>query len=208
MITKISNEVIAELAASSSYKERFIAEYILLKQKHEKLKAFNTKIEAAELTKGMDNGVDEPLHDCPASLLRGQQKVMGEYLHILEVRAVIEGIDLKKAIEDLARESICRASENCSGEEAKCCCQSEKTPPCEEGISETSESLPDGVMGLERTIAMLESAIHCETSGEDCKEAACPMYGARLDGTKCCLWGEPESYKSSLYHLKKYAGLE
>lgn len=208
MITKISNEVIAELARSSSYKERMIAEYVQLKQRWEKLKAFNTKIEAAELTKGMDNGVDEPLHDCPASLLRGQQKVMGEYLHILEVRAVIEGIDLKETVEALARESICRASEIGPGEKSKPCCKSEKTPPCEEGISETSESLPDGVMGLERTIAMLESAIHCETSGEDCKEAACPMYGVRLDGTKCCLWGEPESYKSSLYHLKKYAGLE
>lgn len=210
MITKISNEVIAELAASSSYKERFIAEYILLKQKYEKLRVFNTKIEAAgEMAfRASSNTVPMPKHDCPEELLRRQQHVMGEYLHILEVRAVIEGIDLKETVEALARESICRASENCSGEEAKCCCQSEKTPPCEEEIRETSESLPDGVMGLERTIAMLESAIHCETSGEDCKEAACPMYGARLDGTKCCLWGEPESYKSSLYHLKKYAGLE
>ena len=79
MITKIRNDVIAEFAASSSYKERFIAEYVQLKQRYEKLKAFNNRIKAAELTKGMDGGVDEPLHDCPAELLRGQQGVMGEY---------------------------------------------------------------------------------------------------------------------------------
>jgi hypothetical protein len=35
-----------------------------------------------------------PVHDCPDHLLREQQAAMGEYLHILEVRAVIEGIEL------------------------------------------------------------------------------------------------------------------
>ena len=203
MITKISNDVIAELAASSSYKERFIAEYILLKQKHEKLKVFNTKIEAAELTKGMDNGVDEPLHDCPASLLRGQQKVMGEYLHILEVRAVIEGIDLQKAIEDIARESIRRASENCCGEEAKCCCQSENTPPCEAGIYENAEcgvqsaestSLPENVIDLDNTIKVFEKCRFGTQEADPCDGCILNNNGcvARLDG-------------SVLYHLKSYA---
>ena len=80
------------------YKERFIAEYQQTKIRYEKLKAFNNKIEAAQRTQGdpfAPKKVDEPTHDCPATLLREQQSAMGQYLHILEVRAVIEGIDLK-----------------------------------------------------------------------------------------------------------------
>ena len=79
------------------YKERFKAEYQQTKIRYEKLKAFNTKIEAAWRSEcGNPNGkkVKMPEHDCPEDLLREQQRAMGEYLHILEVRAVIEGIDL------------------------------------------------------------------------------------------------------------------
>lgn len=72
------------------YKERFKAEYKQTKIRYEKLKAFNTKIEAAQLT----GNVEEPKHDCPAPLLREQQRIMGEYLHLLEVRAEIEHVDL------------------------------------------------------------------------------------------------------------------
>lgn len=77
------------------YKERFKAEYHQTKIRYEKLKAFNTKIEAAHCTafKGV-LGVGLPKHDCPDDLLREQQRKMGEYLHILEVRAVIEGVEL------------------------------------------------------------------------------------------------------------------
>ena len=77
------------LMLSYDYKERFLAEYLQLKERYERLKRFNNKIEAARRL-----GKEEPKHDCPLSLLREQQKVMGEYLHILEVRAEIEGIDL------------------------------------------------------------------------------------------------------------------
>ncbi len=205
MITKISNEVIAEFARSSSYKERFIAEYIQLKQRLEKLKVFNTKIRAAKLTRGMDNGVDEPLHDCPDRLLCDQQRVMGEYLHILEVRAVIEDIDLQKAIEDLARESIRRASECRAvdlerdareisrGREAKPCCKSEKTSPCEEGIyNSPAEKI---ILSLDETIKSLEI---CAESG-GCKGCAfcdeneyCTDTGDYLALKKC-----------ALYYLKK-----
>ena len=78
------------------YKERFKAEYQQTKIRYEKLKAFNTKIEAAEMAMDMRlKGANaEPKHDCPTYLLRDQQEMMGRYLHILEVRAVIEGIDL------------------------------------------------------------------------------------------------------------------
>ena len=80
---------------SDDYKDRFIAEYQQTKIRYERLKNFNTKIEAARRTEyGLDKRVIMPKHDCPEELLRDQQSVMGEYLHILEVRAVIEGIDL------------------------------------------------------------------------------------------------------------------
>lgn len=83
-----------KLMRSTDYKDRFRAEYMQTKIRYEKLKAFNTRIEAAERTMYEKAKVDEPEHDCPADMLREQQSVMGEYLHILELRAVIEGIDL------------------------------------------------------------------------------------------------------------------
>lgn len=91
---------------SPDYKERFKAEYIQTKIRYERLKAFNTRIEAARRAAefmnfhvvnpplNTDAKVAMPQHDCPDDLLREQQSVMGEYLHILEVRAVIEGVDL------------------------------------------------------------------------------------------------------------------
>lgn len=80
---------------SEDYKERFKAEYYQTKIRYERLKKFNTKIEAAEMTEyGLDKKAIMPRHDCPKDLLRRQQNLMGEYLHTLEVRAVIEGIDL------------------------------------------------------------------------------------------------------------------
>lgn len=78
---------------SPDYKERFKAEYQQTKIRYEKLKAFNARIEAAQLTRDMKSQCDEPKHDCPAYLLRDQEETMGRYLHILEIRAVIEGIE-------------------------------------------------------------------------------------------------------------------
>ena len=80
-----------EKMQSADYKERFIAEYQQTKIRYEKLKAFNNKIEASDVTEGK---IKAPKHDCPAFILKAQQRAMGEYLHLLEVRAVIEGIDL------------------------------------------------------------------------------------------------------------------
>ena len=81
------------LMNSENYKERFKAEYYQTKIRYEKLKAFNTKIEAAHYNT-TEAKVEMPKHDCPDDLLRMQQSVMGEYLHLLELRAVIEGISL------------------------------------------------------------------------------------------------------------------
>ena len=84
-----------EMMNSADYKERFKAEYHQTKIRYEKLKAFNNKIEAANVTryKGL-LGVEMPKHDCPTELLREQQRAMGEYLDVLEIRAVIESIEL------------------------------------------------------------------------------------------------------------------
>lgn len=82
------------LMNSNDYKERFKAEYYQTKIRYEKLKTFVTRIQAAEATKYQVNSVKEPVHDCPYELLRDQQRIMGEYLHILELRAVIENIEL------------------------------------------------------------------------------------------------------------------
>lgn len=78
-----------ELMNSEDYKERFKAEYYQTKIRYEKLKAFNNRIEAAKHAE-----IEGPKHDCPAWMLRDQQKTMGEYLHLLEVRAVIEDVEL------------------------------------------------------------------------------------------------------------------
>lgn len=91
----------AELMNSSDYKDRFCAEYAQTKIRYEKLKAYNNKIEASRRTHEYPftpKQVEEPPHDCPESLLREQQSAMGQYLHTLEVRAEIEGIDLNRAL--------------------------------------------------------------------------------------------------------------
>lgn len=76
---------------SSDYKERFIAEYWQTKIRYEKLRNFCNRIEVGEMTEGK---IPEPEHDCPLELLREQQNIMGRYLHILELRAIIEEVDL------------------------------------------------------------------------------------------------------------------
>lgn len=99
-----------DFMTSFDYKERFIAEYWQVKIRYEKLKAFNTKLEASMQSKHAhyeDNSiavVDMPRHDCPIELLRNQQQVMGEYLHILELRAVFENIDLYTEMEHETKE--------------------------------------------------------------------------------------------------------
>ena len=83
------------LMVSDNYKERFVAEYAQTKIRYEKLKHFCDQIEASELAtyKGISH-VEEPLHDCPLELLRDQQNAMGVYLHALEIRAILEHVDL------------------------------------------------------------------------------------------------------------------
>ena len=78
-----------DLMNSDNYKNRMIAEYHQTKIRYEKLKDLCNRIEASRRT-----GKEEPKHDSPFDMLKDQQRAMGEYLHILEVRAIIEGVEL------------------------------------------------------------------------------------------------------------------
>ena len=86
-------EATVPLMLSDDYKARFVGEYRQTKIRYERLKAFCNRIEAARMTPERDE-IEEPKHDCPLELLRNQQRAMGEYLHTMEIRAVIERIEL------------------------------------------------------------------------------------------------------------------
>lgn len=76
------NEPTEEVPA---YVNRMIAEYHELKDKYTKLHRMLVKHEAGTL---------DFKPTCPIELLERQANVMGEYLHILEVRAEIENVEL------------------------------------------------------------------------------------------------------------------
>ena len=67
------------------YKLRMVKEYKELKDKYDKLHNMLVKYDAGKL---------DFTPTCPIDLLRRQASVMGQYLYILETRAVIEDIDL------------------------------------------------------------------------------------------------------------------
>ena len=79
------------LMLSDDYKARFVAEYRQTKIRYERLKHFCNRIEAAMTH---PQKVEMPKHDCDLELLREQQRAMGHYLHALEIRAVVEHIEL------------------------------------------------------------------------------------------------------------------
>lgn len=88
-----------DLMCSENYKERFKAEYYQLKIRYEKLKNLNNRIEAYEQDMYNSNvefikKAKKPEVRCPNELLLKQQEIMRELLHVLEVRAVLENIDL------------------------------------------------------------------------------------------------------------------
>ena len=92
-----------EAMTSDNYQMRFAAEYWQTKIRYEKLKAMLTKWEActekysSSYTEDFNRELEHALGfrpTCPFSMLRDQQKHMGEYLHSLELRAALEQIDL------------------------------------------------------------------------------------------------------------------
>ena len=74
---------------SKDHKDRMWAEYWQTKIRYRKLKAFTDRIEAARLQEK-----PEPQHSCSYDLLRKQQSIMGEYLHVLELRLAIDGLNI------------------------------------------------------------------------------------------------------------------
>lgn len=75
------------LMLSSDYKERFIAEYLQVKIRYEKLLAMCNK---------WDEGKLEFTPTCPRSLYADQLGYMQAYMSVLEERAKLEGVDLSE----------------------------------------------------------------------------------------------------------------
>lgn len=77
------------LKDSNDFKDGLKEEYYEVKIRYEKLHKMIVKYEAGTLN-------FEP--KCPINLLKQQAGNMGEYLYTLEIRAEIEGIDLRQEI--------------------------------------------------------------------------------------------------------------
>ena len=74
---------------SSDYKERFIGEYWQTRIRYDKLHDMTVRYEAGKLNF---------TPTCSLDLLKEQKKYMGMYLNKLEIRAVLEEIDLTKPL--------------------------------------------------------------------------------------------------------------
>ena len=74
-----------ELMQSKDFKERFKAEYYQTKIRYEKLHKMVVKYEA---------GILNFTPNCSLELLKRQAAAMGNYLYCLEMRALIEAIEL------------------------------------------------------------------------------------------------------------------
>lgn len=84
------------------WKRRLVEEHNQLEERYTKLRAFNNKREVESFLED----IKEPYTLTPeeklearkeyhrTELLRAQQRTMEEYLHLLELRAELEGIDL------------------------------------------------------------------------------------------------------------------
>lgn len=73
-----------DLMLSDNYKDRFVAEYAQTKIRYEKLHRSIIKIES---------GLQKPVN-CDLKLMKDQASAMGQYLYVLEIRALKENIDL------------------------------------------------------------------------------------------------------------------
>ena len=70
---------------TNNYKQRFINEYVELKDRYNKLHKMLVKYDAGKL---------EFTPTCPTDMLRKQKSLMGQYLNVLEIRAMIEDVEL------------------------------------------------------------------------------------------------------------------
>lgn len=83
-----------DLMLSPNYKDRLKAEYWQTKVHYEKLKRSNTEWEAYRIANVLQAVAKES--KTPMEVLQQQERVMGEYLHLLELRAVLEGVELEE----------------------------------------------------------------------------------------------------------------
>ena len=74
---------------SPDYKDRFIGEYWQTRIRYDKLHDMTVRYEAGKLNF---------TPSCPLDLLKEQKKYMGMYLNKLEIRAILEEIDLTKPL--------------------------------------------------------------------------------------------------------------
>lgn len=89
---------------SADYKDRFLAEYFQTKIRYERLKAMLNKWDAYTDYRFHSSNWDASMKDlrdflgfvpkCSYKILKEQCDLLGQLLHILEVRAAIEGITL------------------------------------------------------------------------------------------------------------------
>lgn len=77
------------MGTENTWKSRLVEEYKQLKERYNKLKAYNNKQTVLRHTQPTTMKVEEEYRDM---LMKDQQHVMGEYLHILELRMTNEGI--------------------------------------------------------------------------------------------------------------------
>ena len=88
---------LAETAAgmdSDDFEDRFIAEYVQLKYRIDKLRKTTAAIRATECYEYVN--LPKIKHDCPLTMLENQLHHMEKYLEIMEQRAYCEGIMLPK----------------------------------------------------------------------------------------------------------------
>ena len=71
-----------------AWKSRLVEEYKQLKERYNKLKRYNVKREVERFFVTI-----KPEDEYRDQLMRKQQDIMGEYLHILELRMTNEGIE-------------------------------------------------------------------------------------------------------------------
>ena len=83
--TKLGSEPNEPDPDTNTWQERMKREYRETKERYERLHRMVTKYEAGTL---------DFTPNCSLELLRQQKRHMGEYLHDLEIRAEIEGVEL------------------------------------------------------------------------------------------------------------------
>ena len=93
MLITIGEDEIIALLSSDDWKERLRGEYYELRIRYEKLKSYNNKSEIQYRLAPCHTNTED---DISRGLMRDQQEAMGRYLHLLELRAELAGIELQK----------------------------------------------------------------------------------------------------------------